>query len=575
MQQGNEYDRMRAEKNAAFTYIGSGEPGGKASGLAFIKDTLDSRFPQNRFQSMAVTIPTMTVLLTDVFDSFMSLNNLYEVAYSDLPDERIAHEFQKADLPSTIVGDLLSLISAIHTPLAVRSSSLLEDAVHAPFAGVYETKMIPNNQFNAAARFQKLVEAVKFVYASTYFKNARDYCRAIGKSIRDEKMAVIIQEVVGRRHGDRFYPAISGVVRSYNFYPVGSAPREEGVVNLALGLGKTIVEGGRTWMYSPRYPQIPPPYNSINDLLKQTQTDFWAVNMGPPPEYDPVKETEYLLSCFLRDAEKDGILRFLCSSYDMDSDRLSMGIAGRAPRLVDFSPVLQGECIPLNALIEELLLLAEEKTGGRVEIEFALTLDPSFKEQPRLGFLQVRPMAVSDQCVTINKQSIPADDLIVFSKNVLGNCSFEDVRDIVYVKPDVFTPADTLQMAAEIEAINRELSKAGRSYVLIGFGRWGSSDPWLGIPVAWSQISGARVIVEGTLPEMNPDLSQGSHFFHNITSLGIPYFSIDGAQAGTINWNWLNKQPAESELQYIRHVRRPSGLHIKVNGKTGCGVVIK
>ena len=559
----------------SFTYIGKGEPGGKAAGLASIKTSLEHAFPGGSFKDIRVSIPRMTVLLTGVFEEFMELNNLYEVARSQMEDERIAHTFQKAELPPTVVGDLLSLISSVHEPLAIRSSSLLEDSLFQPFAGVYETKMIPNNQPDAESRFRRLVEAIKVVYASTYFRAARQYFRAIGRDIREERMAVIIQEVVGHRFAERYYPTISGVARSHNFYPMGNADPREGVVNLALGLGKTIVDGGRVWSYSPALPRALPPYASTADLLKATQTRFWSVFMGTPKEYDPIRETEYLYEGSLSEAEEDGTLQYVCSTYDAASDRLRMGSSGQGARLVDFSPLLQGRIAPLNELLEELLELAEKKVGEEVEIEFALAFDPHRRRESRFGFLQLRPMVAASQGAMVDLGDFREDRVLIYSERAMGNGVLDHLRDILYVRPEAFHAERTRQIAMEVERFNSSLLEAETPYILIGFGRWGSADPWLGIPVRWSQISGARVIVETTLEEMNPDLSQGSHFFHNMTSLGVLYLSVPDPQAFPIDWAWLQAQTAVRESEHVRHVHCEHPLSVRVDGRSGKGLILE
>lgn len=564
------FNREFFEAEARFTYISSGSLGGKASGLKFINDVLANNFDAAAFSKIDVSIPRLTVIRTAMFDAFMERNRLHEIANSDAPDDRIAHAFQKADLPAEILGDLRALMGQVHTPLAIRSSSMLEDAMHEPFAGIYETKMIPNNQTNADTRFRKLIEAIKFVYASTFFKAAKDYRAAVGRGVEEEKMAVIIQEVVGTRHQERFYPEISGVARSYNFYPLGNAKPEDGVVNLALGLGKTIVDGGVCWTYSPAHPKATPPYGSMDEWLKQTQTEFWAVNMGTPPAYDPIKETEYLLKANLQDAESDNTLRYLASTYDPHSNRISMGTGVRGPRILTFAPLLVLNDIPLNQLIKTLLSLCEEALEAAVEIEFAVTLNPI-----RFGFLQVRPMVVSDEEVSVSDDELAAANLLLASQKVLGNTVLNEIRDIVYVKPDGFEAKYTQRIAQELEAINRELLAAGRPYLLIGFGRWGSSDPWLGIPVNWGQVSGAKVIVEATLPNMDVEFSQGSHFFHNLSSLRVSYFAVRYSDPFEIDWNWLQEQAAVTETQYVRRVKLSGPLLIKVDGKKRRGVIFK
>ncbi len=386
---------------------------------------------------------------------------------------------------------------------------------------------------------------------------------------------MIIQEVVGLRHWERYYPDISGVARSYNFYPTSHAKPEDGVVDLAVGLGKTIVDGGMAWTYSPAYPKSVPPYNSIGDLMKQTQTQFWAINMGQPPKYDPTKETEYMIQGDLKDAELDGALDFAASTYIPDRDRISPGIGPKGPRIVNFAPILAMNQIPLNNLIKDLLKACEDAVGAAVETEFALTIDNKQKHRPvRLGFLQVRPMVVSDAEVKISDDELNSEDALVASENVLGNGIIDDIQDIVYVRPDAFDAKNTQQITADIEKLNRNLVNAATPYILIGFGRWGSSDPWLGINVNWAQISGARVIVESTLPNMNVELSQGSHFFHNITSFQIPYFSVRYDGKYKIKWDWLEKQKPEAETEYVRHVKLERPLNVKVDGRNGRGVIL-
>lgn len=565
-----QFDRDFFDPEKRLTYIGDGSPGGKAQGLFFINDTLSQEFDAAAFQKISVTIPRFTVLRTGIFDAFMEQNDLFEIARSDAADDRIAHAFQNADFPARYIGDLRALVASLNTPVAVRSSSMLEDALHEPFAGIYETKMIPNNQPDIDTRFRKLIEAIKLVYASTFFKAAKDYRKATGHEVSDEKMAVIVQEVVGQRHQNRYYPEVSGVARSYNFYPLGQGRPEDGVVSLALGLGKTIVDGGRCWTYAPSRPKANPPYGSAAEWLKQTQTQFWAVNMGKPPAYDPIRETEYLLDASLLDAERDNTLKLIASTYDVQSERITPGTSGQGPRVLTFSPLLILNELPLNQLIQSLLAACERSLGSAVEIEFALTLKP-----PRFGFLQVRPMVVSDEKVTFSENEMTGPDVLLASEQVLGNGIVDSVQDVVYIRPEHFEAKFTPKIAAEIEVVNRALVEAGRPYLLIGFGRWGSSDPWLGVPVQWGQISGAKAIVEATLPHMDIEMSQGAHFFHNISNLRVSYFSVKHSGKYRIDWSWLDDQRSVTETQFLRHVKLPAPLTIKVDGRTGKGVIRK
>ncbi len=567
------FDREFFGARDTFTRIGGGALGGKASGLLRVREDILSRLAQDEFPYIEVSVPTATVLTTELFDAFVTRNRLEHLATSELPDDRIAHAVQQAQLPAEHVGDLRGLISQVHTPLAVRSSSLLEDDLDHPFAGVYGTKMIPNNEIEEDARFTRLDEAIKFVYATTFFAESRGYLASIGRPPGEEKMAVIVQEVIGQRSNDRFYPCVSGVARSHNYYPTGHARPEDGVVTLALGLGKTIVDGGLCWSYSPAYPKAPPPFNDLGELLKNTQTRFWAVNMGDPPPHDPIRETEYLVQPGLAEAEDDGALRYLVSTYDSGSDRLNPGLDARGPRALTFAPLLGSRLMPFNDVINSLLELSREALGGPVEIEFAINLDRRDALPARVGFLQVRPMMVGSERIELDDSDLHTDNVLVASDNVLGNGRRSDLEDVVFIRPDRFEPSETPVIAKELELINRGLVAEGRRYLLIGFGRWGTSDPWLGIPVAWGQISGARVIVEATLPDVQPDLSQGSHFFHNLLSFHVLYISVEHHGPYRIDWQWLERQQVVHSTDHLTHVRLSKPLEVLVDGADGRGVI--
>jgi len=567
------FDRCFFTGAERFTFIGSGELGGKAHGLARMRGILESKLKDAFEPAISIGIPTLTVITTEFFDLFMKQNDLYEIAYSDARDDLIAHAFQRAEIPVRLAGDLRSLVEQVHAPLAVRSSSMLEDAMFEPFASVYATKMVPNNQPDADTRFRKLLEAVKLVYASTFFKVARNYMRATHHATIDEKMAVVIQEIVGTRFGDRFYPHVSGVLRSYNFYPTGHGSPEEGVAELALGLGRTIVDDGVSWSFSPAFPTADPPFKSMRDRLKYTQTSFWAVNMGKPAAYDPIKETEYLASYDLGDAEYDGALRFLASTYSSEDDRITSGTEERGARIIDFAPILKDRLLPLNDLLKTLKAACEDTLGAMVEIEFALTLARESADPARFGFLQVRPMVVSQAEVEIADDELSGEKVLLASETVLGNGSLDQIRDIVFVDPERFDSMRTQRIAAEIEPFNRRLVEAKKPYVIIGFGRWGTTDPPAGIPVDFGQISGAKVIVEAALPELNIIMSQGSHFFHNVTSFKIFYFSIPHESEYRIDWAWLKSRRIVSETHFVRHVELERPVLVKVDGRCGRGVI--
>lgn len=567
------FERNFWESPEQIAGLGTGAIGGKAKGLVFINDVVEKLFPEGSFSGIEVKIPKMVVLRTDVFDTFLKENNLDQIAYSNLPDERIAHAFQKAVLPFNILGDLRALIAGVKSPLAIRSSSLLEDAMYEPFAGVYASKMTPNNQHDTETRFNKLVEAIKYIYASTFFKAAKDYIKATKHKVVEEKMALIIQEVVGQKHEKVYYPDISGVIRSYNFYPMSPAKPNEGIVNLALGLGKTIVDGGKTWAFSPAYPNLSPPYGSIREMLNQTQTKFYGINMGELPAYDPINEEEFLLLMDIDEAIPHGNMKYIASTYSWSSDRLDVGISPDGPVLINFGLILKHEEILLNELIKRLLAACERALDEAVEIEFALSLH---KGRPhRFGFLQVRPMVVATGEVNIEKDELFGEQVLVSSESVLGNGIWRCVKDIVYVKPESFDGKRTREIAMELEALNETLVDNKSPYLLIGFGRWGSSDPFMNIPVSWGQISGVRAIVEASLEGVNVDLSQGSHFFHNLTSLGVSYFSIPFNGDYMVDWEWLNQQPLNKETEFLKHVKLSLPIEIRVDGRTGFGVINK
>ena len=566
------FDRAFFSADGRVSRIGAGSLGGKASGLLLARDAAEERLPPGSVPGASVVVPSLAVVATGVFDAFVERNGLRDVALSGEPDDAIARAFLRGDVPAELVGDVRALVEEVKTPLAARSSSLLEDAREHPFAGVYATKMIPNDSPSPDERFRRLVEAIKLVWASTFFRAARSYREAVGAGAFDERMAVVLQEVVGRRHGERFYPDVSGVARSWAFYRSGRTRPRDGVVQLALGLGKTVVDGDPTWTYAPPYPKAPPPYGSVSELLRETQTSFWAVRFGKPPAWDPVHETEYLVKAGLAEAEEDGTLRLLASTYDGRSDRLVPGVSVPGPRVLDFAPLLVHEQAPLNAALRAALRACEQAAGGVVEREVAATLDARSEAPVRFCLLQVREMAVSGAAVEVSAERAGHVPLVL-SEAVLGNGVEDSVADVVYVRPGVFEQRQAPLAAEEVAALCRPLREAGRPFLLIGFGRWGSSDPWLGIPVGWGDVAGARTIVEATLPGRPVEMSQGSHFFHNLAAFGVSYFSVPSADDGAIDWGWLERQEVAAERSVTRHVRLGGRLRVEVDGRTGRGAV--
>jgi len=420
-----------------------------------------------------------------------------------------------------------------------------------------------------------LIEAIKFVWASTFLASARSAVATAGKMPQDEKMAVILQEVVGQRAGNRYYPCISGVGRTYNFYPSGAARALDGVINLALGLGRTIVDGGHSWGFSPALPKAPPPFNSVGDLLKNTQIRFWAVNMGPADVPDPLRETEYLVDSGLAEAEVDDALRWLVSTYDAGSDRLDPGLGRHGPRALTFAPLVASRLITCAGVMRQMLDASRTVLDQDVEIEFAVRLDRQHGLPADVGFLQVRPMRVVTEGIEVHESMLDDPAAVVASTHVLGNGVQDTIRDIVFIDPDHFDPDTTFEVAAELEDINRRLVADDRPYILIGFGRWGTSDARLGIPVTWGQISGAKVIVEATLPEVNTDLSQGSHFFHNVLGFQILYLSVEHDGPRPIDWQWLRSCPRMQGTEKVIHARTDHPLEVRVDGRNMRGVILR
>ena len=559
--------------HGSFMCLGTGSMGAKAAGLARIAGLLESTVAPAFQADIAVEIPRLAVIATDAFDRLIDDNRLSRLRAIAPPDRDIAAAFAAATLPPSLLADLQAWLAQAQGPLAVRSSSLLEDGAARPFAGVYATRMLANNHPDLGVRREQLVGAIKLVYASTFFRRARDYFGIDGRPAGGDRMGVVIQEVIGTEGHGRFYPHVSGVARSLNFYPFGLARPTDGVVDLALGLGKSIVDDGVAWSYSPACPHANPPYNAPRDLVKQGQKEFWAVDLAHGGDR-PTDEGDAVRKYGLAEAEEDGALDYVASTYLADDDRIVTGISRPGPRIVDFAPLLKADLVPLTPLISELLDRGRKILATPVEIEFALTF-PRRPGPARFGFLQIRPMADAYAPVQVDVDELSSPGAVVASESALGNGDLDTIRDVVYVRPQHFDPAQGRTIAGELQALNRTLTLAGRPYMLVGVGRWGSSDPTAGVPVDFAQISGARVIVESALPETDLMLSQGSHFFHNVTSFRVLYLAVSDLRTGRVDWAWLEAQPAAAQTDRLRHLWLPAPLHVKVDGRTGRGVVLR
>jgi len=569
------FDRKKFDRFAHFARIGDGSLGGKGRGLAFL-DNIIKRHPElNQFENASVSIPKTVVLCTDFFDNFMDQNDLWTTALSDAPDEVILQHFLESQLPDDLIDDFLTFFEATKSPIAVRSSSLLEDSHYQPFAGIYATYMIPYSD-DRHAMLHMLAAAIKSVYASVYYRDSKAYMTATKNVIDQEKMAVILQEVVGTQYGDRFYPNFSGVLRSLNYYPIGDEKAEEGIVSLALGLGKYIVDGGQTLRFSPYHPHQILQMSEMELALRDTQTRFYALDMSHVDTDFKVDDGFNILNLRVKEADKDGSLQYIASTYDPVDQIIRPGVYEGGRKVISFAGVLQQGVFPLPELLQMVMQLGADAMKRPVEVEFACKLDTA-KRTGRLYLLQIRPIVDSKQMLDEDITTLPDDQCLLRSHNSLGHGISEDVFDVVYVKADEnFTAANNPQIAREIEAINEQFLRPDgpAGYVLIGPGRWGSSDPWLGIPVKWPHISASRVIVETGLKNYHVDPSQGTHFFQNLTSFGVGYFTINAYTGdGIYQKEILDSMPAVEETEHVRHVRFERPLRILMDGKKQEGIV--
>ena len=567
------FDRMKFDAYSHFARIGEGSLGGKGRGLAFLDNIIKMHPEFNSLEGAKVQIPRTVVLCTDVFDQFMEQNNLYQIALSDASDDDILRHFLRAQLPDSLIADFFTFFEAVKSPIAIRSSSLLEDAHYQPFAGIYSTYMIPYLD-DKYAMLEMLACAIKGVYASVYYRDSKAYMTATSNVIDQEKMAVILQEVVGKQYDGRYYPNISGVLRSLNYYPIGDERAEDGIASLALGLGKYIVDGGQTLRVSPYHPHQVLQTSELETALRETQTRFYALDTRHVGNDFKVDDGFNILNLKVKEAERDNSLNFIASTYDPYDQVIRDGLYEGGRKVISFAGVLQQNVFPLPELLQMSMRYGAEAMRRPVEIEFACNLNAD--RTGSLYLLQIRPIVDQKQMLDEDLAAIPNADCLLRSHNSLGHGVTEDVTDVVYVKTDDrFSAADNPTIAREIEKLNKEYLDRGTNYVLVGPGRWGSSDSWLGIPVKWPHISAARVIVEVALKNYRVDPSQGTHFFQNLTSFGVGYFTIDeNRNDGCFHKATLDAMPAVEETEHVRVVRFEKGLRIMMDGKKGEGVVV-
>ena len=561
-----------------FLRIGQGSLGGKARGLAFMAALLhEEPYIHEKYPDVNIEIPKTLAICTDAFESFVEENHLEQYAKEDFPDEDVRESFLRSKMPEWLSKELEAYLAQVTYPLSIRSSSLLEDAQFQPYAGIYHTYMIPNNHPDPKVRLQHLVTAIKLVYASTYYEGPKAYSRSITSQPQEEAMGVIVQQLVGEQFGDFFYPSLSGVAQSHNFYPVPPMKPEEGIAHIAIGLGKTVVEGEKALRFSPKYPNIMPQFSTIDDILENAQRFFYALRTKNYPEELNYSRDSNLERREIREAEEEPVIRMLASTYVPEEHRLRDSADLPGPKVVTFAPILKYGIFPLPEILSDLLELGRKAMGCPIEIEFSVGLSTEGNHKGDFFFLQLRPMVADVERFEVRIRNEDINRALCYSTQALGHGENTAIADIVYVKPQEFKPEATLQIAAEIGRINAVLVKEKRPYLLVGPGRWGTADRWLGIPVQWKDISGAGAIIELRNEKLNADSSQGSHFFLNITSLGLHYLTIteDEISKDFFDWQWVDGLPALHKTTFLRHVRLEKPLLLKVDSKTSQGVIVK
>jgi CheY-like chemotaxis protein len=572
-----DFNKETFDPESSFARIGGGSLGGKARGLGFVNTLINDYNVRDTHEDVIISVPAAVVIATEVFDQFLDENNLRSFALNCDDDAEITKRFLEAEkFPEEILAELAAFLQIIHTPLAVRSSSLLEDSQYHPFAGVYETYMLPNNQSNPLVRLNDLLTTIKRVYASTFYQAPKNYIKITSYRLEEEKMAVIVQKMVGSKHENRFYPHFSGVAKSYNFYPLPPQKSTDGIVSAALGLGKWVVDGGLTVRFCPKYPTDLIQFYSAKDALENSQGEFYALRLDETNRFLETTHDTLVETFNLAVAEKDNTLNYVGATYSHDNDMIYDGLSRQGARLVTFGPILKNKIFPLSPILELLLDMGTWGMGTPVEIEFAVNLSPVKAGKKEFGVLQMRPLVVSHDYDNLIIEDSDTDKLICESHQVLGNGIIQDIFDVVLVDYHKFNRAKSHEVAVEVASFNSHLIAQKRPYLLVGVGRWGSLDPWLGIPVGWEQIAGARAIVETSFKDMSVEPSQGSHFFQNITSFMIGYFTVNNvSEKGFVDWDWLLAQTPLEVKEYTRLIRFDKPIIIKMNGHQNKGIIMK
>jgi len=571
-----DFTKSQFDYKSSFIRLGNGSLGGKARGIAFINAMLAKTKLGEKFKGVEIKTPQTFVISSEVFEEFIHSNRLQEFAILEMNNDIIAQKFLQARLPASIVNDLSTLLINVKYPLAVRSSSILEDSQTLPFAGLYSTFMLPNNHPDNANRLIQLSNAIKLVYASVFNKSPKEYVRNTNFRIEEERMAVIIQKLVGQNCRDRFYPVVSGVAQSYNFYPISHMKPKDGIVQLALGLGLIIVGGTQTFRFSPKYPKMNPIVSSAADLVDRSQSYFYALDLSDPDLQINTDEKYSLLKLDLADAEMDGTLFFVSSTYSPQDNAIRDTISIPGARVLTFANILKYDLFPLADILAEILEVGRTSFGSHVEIEFAINLFADKERIPEFNWLQIRPMVAGRETLEISIDKDKKDELFCLSEHAIGNGVYNNLKDVVYVDPDTFDPAASRIIAHEIGILNQNFIKNNCHYIIFGFGRWGTSDPWLGIPVEWFQISKAKLMIEANLADFKVDPSQGSHFFHNMISLKMGYFHVKEKSGDDfIDWQWLKSQKPVNQTKYVKHISFNRPLTIMIDARTSTGAISK
>ncbi|KAA3659464.1 MAG: histidine kinase [Calditrichaeota bacterium] len=566
-----DFNKKHYDKDFGFARIGAGSIGGKARGLSFLNLLVNANDLYHKFENVTIRVPAALILGTNVFDEFMELNNLQSTALDIQNDIYLRKIFLKSQFPEHVTDQLRAYLTTVQQPLAVRSSSLLEDSQYFPFAGVYDTFMLANNEKQLENRLDHLLRAVKLVYASTYCKRARNYIKYTSFRNEEERMAIVIQSLVGNSYGDYFYPEIAGVAKSFNYYSMPPQNSDDGIVSVALGMGKTVVEGENCLTFCPAYPRHVAQLNSIDQALYNNQTEFFAIHLN----HKEVASADDLVRLPLGEAEKHGSLRYVASTFSHENQAIYDGVSRQGQRLITLAPVLKQEIFPLPEILQTVLKIGKRGMGNDIEIEFAVRFSKEKDQPDELCLLQMRPVARESDEIRVDFSSVQKNETLCYSDQVLGNGSIENIQDIVVIDRDTFDRSQTRKIAQEVKQYNEMLTERGAPYLLITLGRLGSNDPWLGVPVHWEEIAGVKAVIESGIREMTIEPSQASHFFQNVSSFKIGYFTINPLSSDHfLNWEWLGEQQELSRFAYVRHIHLPKPLHVLINGRKNNGKII-